>query len=192
MGMFQMVIWGFVFYLVDSVFRFGMMILMLPIFVMARAFGPTQKWTGIAFTNIMYSAAFMMAFATIISTVLLAIIELLSDGGSGDIFNPENPQQHFRQISLVTLCLLLIGFLAWKSTETAQQLTSSIIGTGIESNFQQKLKAVAGMLKDMFVGAASWALKKSGFYDNTKLGRALTAGGDIKRKMSEIAGRPQK
>ena len=31
MGMFQMVIWGFVFYLVDSVFRFGMMILMLPI-----------------------------------------------------------------------------------------------------------------------------------------------------------------
>ena len=54
---------GFVFYLVDSLFRFGMMILLLPIFIMAYAFGPTRKWTGIGFSNIMNSAAFLMAFS---------------------------------------------------------------------------------------------------------------------------------
>ncbi len=192
MAMFQMVIWGFVFYLVDSIFRFGMMVLMLPIFVMAYAFGPTKKWTNIAFGNIMHSAAFMMAFATIISAILLGMMTLLTDPETGKLFNPDDASSHFSQISLVTICLVLIGFLVWKSLETTQQLTTSIIGIGVESKFQQNLKAVAGALKDMFFSGIDWALKKSGFYDNTKLGRALTAGGDLKRKMSEIAGRPQK
>ena len=91
-AIFYVVGFGFVFYLVDSIFRLGMMILMLPIFIMAYAFGPTKKWTGIGFSNIMYSAAFMMAFSIIIATVLLAMISLIADPETGGIFNPSECQ----------------------------------------------------------------------------------------------------
>ena len=71
---FYVVGFGFVFYLVDSLFRFGMMILLLPIFIMAYAFGPTRKWTGIGFSNIMNSAAFLMAFSICDNDVWLSFI----------------------------------------------------------------------------------------------------------------------
>lgn len=186
---FYVVGFAFVFYLVDSVFRFGMMILLLPIFIMAYAFGPTRKWTGIGFNNIMHSAAFMMAFSIIIATVLMAMIELISDPATGGIFNPEDPEQHFKQISVATLCLLLVGFLVWGSMKVSQSLTGAIVGGGSESKFQQNLKAVAQMGLHLLTGGFGWMLNHSGFYEKTRTGRWLKQGGAIRDKINRMAGR---
>lgn len=184
---FYVVGFAFVFYLVDSVFRFGMMILMLPIFILAYAFGPTRKWTGIGFKNIMHSAAFMMAFSIIVATTLLAIISLITE--NGEIFNPESPEQHFKEISIATLCLLLIGFLVWSSMNVSQALTGSLIGAHVDSKFQQDLKAVAQTVLGIVTGGFGWMLKKTGFYERTTIGRALKRTGAWKEKMDKLAGR---
>lgn len=190
-SMFYVVGFGFVFYLVDSIFRMGMIILMLPIFVLSYAFGPTKKWAGIGFANIMHSAAFVMAFSIIISTVLMAMIGLISDPQTGGIFNPEDPQTHFKQISLATLCLLLSGFLVWKSVDVSLNLTSSIIGANIESKFQQNLKAAAQTAVKIFVGGIKFAADKSGFYDRTRVGRAIKGGKEIYSRLQDLAGRTE-
>ncbi|MBE6448823.1 MAG: hypothetical protein E7018_05970 [Alphaproteobacteria bacterium] len=187
---FWVVGFGFVFYLVDSVFRFGMIILMLPIFIMAYAFGPTRKWTGIGFSNIMHSAAFMMAFSIIIATSLLAIMTLIADPETGMLFDPDDSETHFRQISIVTLCLLLMGFLVFGSLGVAQQLTSAIIGGHVDSKFQQNLKAVGQTILGIVTSGFGWMVAKSGFYDNTKIGRALKGAGDLRNRMNRLAGRP--
>ena len=187
-SIFYVVGFAFVFYLVDSVFRFGMMILMLPIFIMAYAFGPTKKWTGIGFTNIMHSAAFMMAFSIIIATVLLAMIDLISDPATGGIFNPQDPEQHFKQISVATLCLLLVGFLVWGSMRVSQTLTGAIIGGGSEAKFQQNLKAFAQWCLNMITGGFGWMVKHSGFYE-TRVGSWLKKGGIIRDRINRLAGR---
>ena len=190
-AIFYVVGFGFVFYLVDSIFRFGMMILMLPIFIMAYAFGPTKKWTGIGFSNIMYSAAFMMAFSIIVATVLLAMISLIIDPETGDIFNPQNPEIHFQQISIATLCLLLLGFLIFGSMNVSEQLTSSIIGAHVDSKFQQDLKAVGQTILGIVTGGLGWVAKKVAFNERTALGRFLNRTGALKQAMNRIAGRPQ-
>lgn len=190
-AIFYVVGFGFVFYLVDSIFRLGMMILMLPIFIMAYAFGPTKKWTGIGFSNIMYSAAFMMAFSIIIATVLLAMISLIADPETGGIFNPQDPETHFQQISLATLCLLLLGFLVFGSMAVSQQLTSSLIGGNIEARFQQNLKAVGQAALGVITGGFAWVARKVAFYENNPIGRALNRSAALKQAMNRIAGRPQ-
>lgn len=184
---FYVVGFGFVFYLVDSVFRFGMMILLLPIFVMAYAFGPTKKWTKIGFENIMNSAAFMMAFSIIIATVLLALTALIDQ--NSNIFDPDSPQLHMQNISVATLCLLLIGFLVFGSMGVSQQLTSSIIGGKTDAKFQQNLKATAQAILGVITGGLGWVAKKVAFSEKTKVGRLLKSAGALKGKLNRLAGR---
>ncbi len=184
---FYVVGFGFVFYLVDSVFRFGMMILMLPIFIMAYAFGPTKKWTKIGFENIMNSAAFMMAFSIIIATVLLALTDLIDK--NSNVFNPDNPQLHTQNISVASLCLLLIGFLVFGSMGVSQQLTSSIIGGKTDAKFQQNLKAAAQAVLGVITGGLGWVAKKVAFSEKTKVGRLLKSAGALKGKLDRLAGR---
>lgn len=186
---FYVVGFGFVFYLVDSVFRFGMMILMLPIFIMAYAFGPTKKWTKIGFENIMNSAAFMMAFSIIIATVLIALTDLIDK--NSNIFNPDNPQLHTHNLSVATLCLLLIGFLVFGSMGVSQQLTSSIIGGKTDAKFQQNLKATAQAVLGVITGGLGWVAKKVAFSEKTKVGRLLKSAGALRGKLDRLAGRNQ-
>ncbi|MBQ8630540.1 MAG: hypothetical protein IJ479_02350 [Alphaproteobacteria bacterium] len=184
---FYVVGFGFVFYLVDSVFRFGMMILMLPIFVMAYAFGPTKKWTKIGFENIMNSAAFMMAFSIIVATSLLALTDLIAN--NSNIFDPANPQLHTQNISIATLCLLLVGFLVFGSMGVSQQLTSSIVGGKSDAKFQQNLKAAAQAVLGVITGGLGWVAKKVAFSEKTAVGRALKSAGALRGKLDRLAGR---
>lgn len=186
-AIFLIVGFGFVFYLVDSIFRFGMMILLLPIFIMAYAFGPTRKWTNIGFTNIMNSAAFMMAFSIIIATALMAIVSLITD--NQEIFNPSNPKAYVRDMNVAIMCLLLIGFLVFGSLNVSQQLTSAIIGGKSDAKFQQNLKAFGQALLGIITGGFGWVLKKTMFYEKTALGRSLKSAGGLQNRLKELAGR---
>jgi len=181
---------GFVFYFVDSIFRFGMMILLLPILIMSYAFGPTRKWTGVGFNNIMNSAAFMMAFSIIIATTLMAITTLLNDNPG--VFNPagnsNDTAEYLKDFSIPMMCLLLLGFLIYGSLGVSQQLTSAIVGGKTSSKFQENLKAVLQTVVGVVTGGIGSAIKKAGF-ENTKLGRALNKGKAIKGRLNQLAGR---
>lgn len=131
---------GFVFYLVDTIFQMGIIILLLPIFIISYAFGPTKKWTGIGFVKVLASSAFMMCFSIIVAMVLRAMVSLIANNPT--IFNPSDPEAHMSDISIGFICLLLIGFLIYGSMGVSQQLTSGLIGGKVDSNFQKNMKAV--------------------------------------------------
>lgn len=144
---------GFVFYLVDTIFKFTLMIVMLPILVMSYAFDQTKKWAINGFKSILNSAAFMMMIAILISMALLAVMQILQD--NPETFNPQGDQlESFKEFNPAVMALLLIAFLIKNTLSVAQKMVSAIVGgEAVKSNFQKKL---AAFVKLVGKGILAW------------------------------------
>ena len=147
---------GFVFYLVDTIFQMGIVILLLPIFIMAYAFQSTRNWTGIAFKNLLSSAAFLMCFSIIVTLVLRAMVEMIAK--NQNVFNPANGEFETANLGVGFLCLLLIGFLIYESMGVTQQITGSLIGGGGKNEFQKNLVKLLDKVKGWTVKLLSSAI----------------------------------
>lgn len=178
---------GFAFYLVDAIFRFAMMVMIMPILIMAYAFKPTRKWTQIGFMTILNSAAFMMCIAIVMimifaatQQVLIEQKEVLEDKGS------------FADFSVPFIMLLLIAFLTVGSLGVAKQIADKLIGDGGQANVQKQFaKAVAGIGKAVL----TWVTGGIGriALENSARLRKMKAGADaLKVKMNSWAGRSGK
>ncbi|MCQ2740638.1 MAG: hypothetical protein MJ210_00770 [Alphaproteobacteria bacterium] len=141
---FRLVQLMFVFYLVDSIFKMGLIILMLPLFIVSYAFGPTKKWATIGLSNILVTAGFMMCFSIVVSLSINAIIGLVQN--NPNIFNPSDPELSMSEISVGSVCMLLIGFLIFGSMGVSEGLVSSLVGGSMSSKFQENLKAAVQMV----------------------------------------------
>lgn len=128
---------GFVFYLVDSIFRFTMMAVILPILVMSYAFKQTSSWAKNGFLTILNSAALMMFMAVMMSMALLAMEQIITD--NADIFNDTVNELSFSEFSIPFMCLMLVAFLIVSSVELAQQVTDSLVGGNSDSAFQKRV-----------------------------------------------------
>lgn len=128
---------GFVFYLVDSIFRFTMMAVILPILVMSYAFKQTSSWAKNGFLTILNSAALMMFMAIMMSMALLAMEQIIVD--NKDIFNDSVSELSFTEFSIPFMCIMLIAFLIVSSVELAQQVTDSLVGGNSDSAFQKRV-----------------------------------------------------
>ena len=137
---------GFVFYLVDTIFRFTIMIVILPILIMAYAFEQTRDWTKKGFEVILNSAAFMMVIAILIAMALLTVMQILQD--NPDIFNPQGDaaKEAFKELNPAVMSLLLIAFLVKNTLSVAQKMVKAIVGSKTEAKFQKKLKALVEMI----------------------------------------------
>ena len=178
---------GFAFYLVDAIFRFAMMVMIMPILIMAYAFKPTRKWTQVGFMTILNSAAFMMCIAIVMimifaatQQVLIEQKEVLEDKGS------------FADFSVPFIMLLLIAFLTVGSLGVAKQIADQLIGGGGQANVQKQFaKAVAGIGKAVL----TWVTGGIGriALENSARLRKMKAGADaLKVKMNSWAGRSGK
>lgn len=139
MCLFTFVKLGFVFYLVDTMFRFAMMVLMLPLLIMAYAFKPTQKWTQKGFLTILNSAAFMMCIAIVILMAMAAIQQILID--NREVL--EGDQTSLADFSKPLMMLMLVGFLLIGSMDIAKSIADSLIGGGGTANFQKQFGTAA-------------------------------------------------
>ena len=128
---------GFVFYLVDSIFRFTMMAVILPILVMSYAFKQTSGWAKTGFLTILNSAALMMFMAIMMSMALLAMEQIIGD--NKDIFKDSVNEMSFTEFSIPFMCIMLIAFLIVSSVELAQQVTDSLVGGNSDSAFQRRV-----------------------------------------------------
>ena len=185
---------GFSFYLVDTIFQMGIIILLLPMYILSYAFGPTRSWTKKGFAHILASSAFMMCFSIIVALVLVAMIGLVNQNPT--IFNPEDLESNMQNISIGFLCLLLIGFLIYGSMGVSQQLTSALLGTGMSTNFQKNLKAaiqgigtaiVSGLSSVLTFGVA--AMAQSNYKLIRVVGKTIQKGNALRAKMQQLAGR---
>lgn len=134
MALFTFIKLGFVFYLVDAIFRFAMMLLIMPILIMAYAFKPTRSWTASGFKTILTSAAFMMCIAIVILMCLAAVQQILID--NKELI--EGDQTSLADFSKPMLMLLLVGFLLMGSMGIAQKITGSLVGGRMGANFNKQ------------------------------------------------------
>lgn len=139
MCLFTFVKLGFVFYLVDTMFRFAMMVLILPLLIMAYAFKPTRKWTQKGFLTIINSAAFMMCIAIVILMAMAAIQQILVDN-RGLL---EGDKTSLADFSKPLMMLMLVGFLLVGSMDIAKSIADSLIQGGGTANFQKQFGAAA-------------------------------------------------
>lgn len=178
---------GFAFYLVDAIFRFAMMVMIMPILIMAYAFKLTRKWTQIGFMTILNSAAFMMCIAIVMimifaatQQVLIEQKEVLEDKGS------------FADFSVPFIMLLLIAFLTVGSLGVAKSIVDNLVGGGGDANVQKQFgKAVAAIGKTVLTWVTG-GIGRIALENSAKL-RKLKAGVDaLKVKMNSWAGRSGK
>ena len=151
---------GFIFYLVDSIFRFTMMAIILPILVMSYAFKQTSSWAKNGFLTIINSAAFMMFMGLMMSMALLAMEKIITD--NSDIFNDNANEMSFSEFSIPFMCIMLVGFLISSSVNLAQQVTDSLVGGNSDSLFQKRVGTfVMWTLNLITLGAAKKVIDAS-------------------------------
>lgn len=144
MGCFFIVRLGFVFYLIDTIFKMSIMMVLLPILIMSYAFEQTKKWVSFAFFTILNSAAFMMFIAIMMAMALLAMEQVIRD--NSDIFVQHEDLKDFKEFSIPFMCLMMIGFLIVSSINIAQEVSQSLVGGSANAEFQKKLKGVIQMV----------------------------------------------
>ncbi len=181
----------FVFYLVDTIFQMGIIILLLPLFILSYAFGPTRKWATFGFAQVLASASFMMCFSIIVALVLTAMVSLVIN--NQNIFNPEDLEAHMSDISIGIMCMFCIGFLIYGSMGVAQQLTSSLINAKMSANFQKNLKAaLQGAGEAAFKGLSSllsWGVSIVPLESMGMVGRGIKHIQNARKKIQKVAGR---
>lgn len=127
---------AFVFYLVDMLFRFTIMIALLPVLIMAYAFKATRGWTTKGFYAIIVSAAYMMFVSIVIAVALLAMEEVMRMKDLGlDFKSISEFKESFKQLGITFLCLMLIGFMLVSTMGITKDLTSQLVGGDADSRF---------------------------------------------------------
>lgn len=128
---------AFVFYVIDALFKFTMMVVLLPILIICYAFKFTREKANLAFKEMLAASVFMASIAIILATILLTLMTMLTDkslfGGS----------YWTKWFSPAIFCLLLVGFLLQKSMGMAQSLSPKIAGAKLSAKVQAKLAGAA-------------------------------------------------
>ncbi len=132
---------GFAFYLIDSIFRMNMMIIILPFLIMFYPFEQTRKWSVTGFKIILNSSAIMLCLAILISMSILAMQKMVVDPNSMHSFGDVD---EYKNLGTTALSLIFMGFLIIKSSGMAVELSEKVTGGGGEARFQKKMAALIG------------------------------------------------
>lgn len=132
---------GFSLYLIDSIFRFAMMVIILPLLIMSYAFKATKNWAKIGFLTILNSGAFMMCIALVMMIIFGTINRVITEEQAAFA-----DKDSLADVSVPFIILLLIAFLTVKSLQVAQEIVNKLVGGGGKANFQKQAGALAATL----------------------------------------------
>lgn len=166
---------AFVFYLVDTIFRFTVMVVMLPLMIIFYPFKQSRGILGKGIANMINSAAFMLFFAVIITMCVQALTVVLKS--FGNVFTSDASLTEF---SVPFICMMMIGFLVVSTIQIAGKLCDSIVGGKSNSAFQQSVKAlVVGAVKLAMTGGCKALV---GLFPNSKLAAKINDKNDAWQK----------
>lgn len=138
---------AFVTYLVDSIFRMNIVVIILPFLILAVPFKSTRKWSKQGMLTIFNSAAVMMCLAVIATMAMLAMQQIIYDNsyalGSTNYGGEEIAFKQYEDFGPAMLSVVLISFLVLKSCGLAVSLANMIVGGGGSTNFQKKIAKLA-------------------------------------------------
>ncbi len=167
---------AFVFYLVDSIFRMNIVVIILPFLILAVPFKFSRKWTKQGILTIFNSSAVMMCIAIIATAAMLAMQTIIKDN-----YELLGDKQAYQEFGVVMLSMLLIAFLVLKSVGLAVSLANSIVGGGGNTNFQQKIAKLAAWTAKKVFGVVTGGI-------GTGLNKLVEKSG-VATKLKENAGK---
>ena len=167
---------SFVFYLVDSIFRMNIIVIILPFLILAIPFKFSRKWAKGGIETIFNSSAVMMCIAIIATMAMLAMQTIIKDN-----YEFLGDKQAYQEFGVVMLSMVLIAFLVLKSIGLAVSLADSIVGGGGGTNFQKKIAKLA-----------AWTAKKLFLVVSAGAGKVLTSVVDRVRVLREAREKIQK
>ena len=169
---------AFVFYLIDALFRFALMVMILPLLIMAFAFKPTRNWLKIGFFTILNSAGILMMIAIIIIMILIGLHELIKaisplvtvglavDAANQMIESNGEEVGGLDDLGVPFLVLMMMAFLVIGAVKMAKEMADKLVGGGGEANFQKKIASKAAQLIRLAImiygGKALTAMKGKG------------------------------
>lgn len=151
---------GFVFYLIDTIFRMAVMAIILPILIMSYAFKKTREWTKKGFFIIINSAAFAASIAILMTTALLAMERIFINNSQYFGTAEDGAKNELNDLSVTFICLMLICFLLVSTIGVAKALTDSLVGGKSDPKFQKKLKVVLETIVAWLTSGASKGVKR--------------------------------
>ena len=192
---FTIVKWGFALYLIDSIFRFTMMIIMMPFLILFFPFEQTRKWTTVGFQVILNSAAILLCLAMLIGMTVYAMESMFNNPDIGD-FGSKNTYENF---NLISLSLVFMGFVVITAAGLAVSLSESITGGGGEARANKNATAVLGTLGNGLLLLASMGassvLQAAAAHSKRvrtmieKVQKAQAKVNQVKQRMNQLAGR---
>jgi len=170
---------AFVFYMIDSIFRMNIMVILLPCFILGFPFKFSRKWVKMGFETILNSAAILAFIAILIAMALLAMQYVLTE--NYDLFGDKT---NYYDFGVIPLSLILIAFLILKTTGIAVQLADALVGGAGNTNFQKRIGKfaawVAGKVLSFLTGGLSKLFKKS---------KAAERVEEVRKRINKLAGR---
>ena len=182
---------GFALYIIDSIFRLAMMVVIAPFLILSFAFEQTRKWTTVGFKYMLNSSAIMLCLVVLVSMTIMAMQAVLSDSSVGDIGNDES----YKSLGIVPIVMMFMGFMIVKATGMAVELSDSITGGGGGTAFQKKMAALAGTIAKAILAYATAGMGKAvtNFIEkHERLKAAADAVKKARNKMNSLAGRQNK
>lgn len=142
LAMFTIAKFGFSLYLIDSIFRLDMMIVIAPFLIMFFPFEQTRKWTTVGFKIILNSAALMLCIAILLTMTMLAMQNVLLDSS----FDNFGEVDSYKTAGIVPISMLFLGFVIVKACGTGVSLSDSVTGGSGDTRFQKKMAALVGTI----------------------------------------------
>lgn len=173
---------SFVFYLVDSIFRMNIVVIILPFLILAIPFKFSRGWTKQGLLTILNSAAVMMCIAIIATMAMLAMQTIINDN-----YELLGDKQAYQEFGIVMLSMILIAFLVLKSIGLAVALAGSIVGGGGNTDFQKKIAKLAAWTGKKLLGIITSGVSAP-FVRVVESVESLRKGRDALQKAKDKAG----
>lgn len=148
----------FALYLIDSIFRLNMILLILPILIMAYPFEQTRRWSITGFKIIINSSVIMLCLVVMVVMAILALENILLTGKqNGFDFALVSAYKDF---GVVPMTLIFTAFLIVKVSGLAVSLAGRVTNEGGDARFQQKVAALVGTIGQFLLSAFGGPLGK--------------------------------
>ena len=176
---------SFVFYLVDSIFRMNIIIIILPFLILAVPFKFSRKWTKQGILTIFNSSAIMMCIAIIATMAMLAMQSIIKDN-----YDILGDKQAYQEFGIVMLSMILIAFLVLKSIGLAVSLADSLVGGGGSTDFQRKIAKLAAFAAKAIFSAVTAGIggKVMAMFKRAKTAKQASKAGGKFQKLKGSSG----
>lgn len=138
---------AFVFYLVDSIFRMNIVVILLPCLILAVPFKFSRKWSKDGIMTILNSSAIMMCIAIVTTMAMLAMQTTINDN-----YEYLGDKQSYQEFGVVMLCMILIAFLVLKSIGLAVSMANTLVRGAGGTDFQKKIAKLAAWAGKKLLG----------------------------------------